>query len=89
MNSPPAPDSALKSLLRSEERAESARGEVGDLALGMLLKDEHHLPNERMSEGARERRRRLHKREKEKPKNRKGIEKLGTGEAPWWMKKQY
>ena len=93
MDSPPAPDSALKSLLRSEERAKSARGEVDDLALGMLLKDQHHLPNERMSEEVRERRRRFHKRfnprEKDKPKNRKRMEKLGKGEAPWWVKKQY
>ena len=91
LNSPPAsPDSALKNLLRSEERAKNARGEVDDLALGMFLKDLHHLPNERMSEEVRERRRRFHKRfnprEKDKPKNRKRMEKLGKGEAPWWMK---
>ena len=59
MNSPLASDDALKRLLQSEERA---KGEVDDFALGMLLKERHHLPNERMCEEVRERRRKFHKR---------------------------
>ena len=71
---------ALRRLLKEEKKPVA---DVDQIALGIMMKEKLHMPNERMSARVREKRQRqlkLLNREKSKNKKRR------KGDHPYWMR---
>ena len=72
---------AHKRLLKSVERA---KPEVDDIKLGMMYKERHHLPNERMAVVVRKRRKLQKKENKKIERERRKVE--SSRNTSWFAK---